>query len=219
MGSGTEREASGLEGIMAALAARDGAALFTLVDVHGADLERCVRAIAASRGARLDAQQVDDLVLDAALVISEVAGAWKPDGAPPWFYARGRIAAAVDRVIGQWADPLAPEGAEVAERPWSTTAEIELPELLDRLAEVDETVALVRDGLAEVASPRDLLVYVEHRMQVALGDPSPAVTVARLYGMRPAAVRQQTRRIRLRLRRLAERDPRFAPLASLPVAA
>jgi hypothetical protein len=219
MGRGTEREASGLGEIMAALAANDGAALFALVDAHRADLVRCVRAIASSRGARLDVQQVDDLVLDAALAISEVAGAWKPDGAPPWFYARGRIAAAVDRVIGQWADPLAPDGAELAERPWSTADEVELPVLLDRLAAVDETVALVRDGLAEVASPRDLLVYVEHRVQVALGDPSPAVTVARLYGMQPAAVRQQTRRIRLRLRRLAASDPRFAPLASLPVAA
>jgi hypothetical protein len=54
---------------------------------------------------------------------------------------------------------------------------------------------------------------------VALGDPSPAVTVGALYGMKPASVRQQSRRTRLRLRALAETEPRFGPLAELAVVA
>lgn len=212
-------EPPALAAIMSGLADRDGAALFSLIEVCRPELVRTVRAIAAKRRARLSAEQVDELVLDAALAISEVAGAWKPDGAPPWFYAHGRIAAAVDRVIGQWTDALVDERAEVEQPPWAAATEADTAEVMARLAEEHELVALLHDGLEAVASPRDLLVFVEHRIQVALGDPSPAATVARLYGMEPAAVRQQTRRVRLRLQRLAETDPRYSELAVLRCAA
>jgi hypothetical protein len=98
-------------------------------------------------------------------------------------------------------------------------AEPDTADVFVRLAAEDRVVALLRDGLEEVASPRDRLVFVEHGVQVALGDPSPAVTIGRLYGMDPAAVRQQTRRIRIRLHRLASTDPRYGELMALPLVA
>ena len=122
-------------------------------------------------------------------------------------------------MIGQWHDGLDDERADHEQPPAAAGSEAQLVEVLDRLAADHEVVALLRDGLEVVASPRDLLVFVEHGVQVALGDPSPAVTIGRMYGMEPAAVRQQTRRVRLRLRRLAATDPRFGELVSLPLVA
>ncbi|CAN5722272.1 hypothetical protein BH10ACT1_BH10ACT1_29720 [soil metagenome] len=70
-----------------------------------------------------------------------------------------------------------------------------------------------------MASDRDQVVFLETAIQASMGDRSPAATVARLLGLTPEAVRQQHRRVRLRLQRLAEDDPRFAGLAELAVVA
>src|SRR5690606_8573318 len=137
----------------------------------------------------------------------------------PWIYARGRIAAAVDRWIGHWSDPLHADTAEVEEPVHPAASEPDTEAVFVGLAGRYPLVALLQEGLERVASPRDVVVFVEHGVQVSLGDPSPAVTVARMYGMQPAAVRQQTRRLRLRLHDLARVDPRFADLASLPMVA
>ena len=214
-----DRSPGSLASIMERLGEGDGAALYSLIEAHRTDLVRSVRSMAGRRRARLSAEQVEELVVEAALAIASVAGSWTPDGAPPWFYASGRIANAVDRVIGQWHDGLDDERADHEQPPAAAGSEAQLVEVLDRLAADHEVVALLRDGLEVVASPRDLLVFVEHGVQVALGDPSPAVTIGRMYGMEPAAVRQQTRRVRLRLRRLAATDPRFGELVSLPLVA
>ncbi|NLD77205.1 MAG: sigma-70 family RNA polymerase sigma factor [Acidimicrobiales bacterium] len=204
---------------MERLAAGDGAAIQGLIDAHRTDLVRSVRAVAGKRGARLSPEQIEELVVDVALAIFDVAGSWKPGGAPPWIYARGRIANAVDRMIGQWADELEPERDEKPEEPAAGGSEPDPFELIEVLAARDQTVALLLAGLGQVASTRDQMVFVEHGLQVSMGDPSPAVTVGQQYGMKPATVRQQTRRIRLRLRGLAETDPRFVELASLPLVA
>jgi DNA-directed RNA polymerase specialized sigma24 family protein len=216
---GRRSDGGSLAAIMERMAAGDPAAIFGLVQAHRPDLERAVRYTARSRGARLTPEQVDDLVLDAAIAIRDVAAAWKPEGAPPWVYARGRIANAVDRVVGQWADPLDPERTEVEEPPAASGSEPDTIELLSGLAAEHPEVDLLVRGLARVATPRDQVVFVEHGLQVALGDPSPAVTVANQYGMKPASVRQQARRVRLRLRKLAETDPLFGELARLPLVA
>lgn len=217
-GDGTNGPA--LTQVMAALAAGDGAALFGLIDAHGEELARTVRVIAAKRRARLSADDVDELVLEAALAIQAVAGAWRADGAPPWVWAHGRIRAAVDRHLGLWADELDHEHHAGREAPPAPPgAEEPTGVCFARLAAKDQRVALLGEALDLVASQRDRLVFVELGIQVALGDPSPAVTVGALYGMKPASVRQQSRRTRLRLRALAETEPRFGPLAELAVVA
>jgi hypothetical protein len=206
--------------IMTALAVGDGAAVQWLIEAHGAELVRTVRVIAADRKARLGADAVDELVLEAVLAIQAVAGAWRADGAPPWVWARARIRAAVDRHLGLWADELDHERhAELEAAPAPPGSEDPVDVTLARLARQHGEVALLQEGLELVASPRDRLVFVELEIQVAMGDPSPAVTVGALYGMKPASVRQQSRRTRLRLRALAETQPRFGPLADLAVVA
>lgn len=206
--------------IMAGLAVGDGGALHWFLEAHRGALVRTVRTIAAGRRARLSAEAVDELVVEAALAVQAVAGAWRPGGAPPWVWARHRIAAAVDRYLGCWADELDHEHLDQeAAAPPGPGAEEATDRCLARLAAVDPEVALLSAGLALVASPRDRLVFLEVGIQTALGDPSPAVTVGALYGMKPASVRQQSRRTRLRLRALAESDPRFGPLVELAVVA
>ncbi len=219
-GSGRSEVTGDLVAVMERIAAGDGAAVFELVEVWRGDLARTVRSIAGLRRARLGPADVDELVVDAALAIADVAGSWAPGGAPPWVYARGRIAAVVDRHIGQWCDLLDDESCTQREQPaHAPSIEASTAEVFSRLANEHRIVALLRDGLGRVASERDLVVFIELGVQVALGDPSPAVTVARMYGMQPAAVRQQNRRMRVRLRQLADREPRFAPLADLAMVA
>jgi hypothetical protein len=217
-GDGTNGPA--LTQVMAALAAGDGAALFGLIDAHRDELARTVRVIAAKRRARLSADDVDELVVEAALAIQAVAGAWRADGAPPWVWAQGRIRAAVDRHLGLWADELDHEHHAGREAPPAPPG-VEEPTgvCFARLAASDQRVALLGEALELVASRRDRLVFVELGIQVAMGDPSPAVTVGALYGMKPASVRQQSRRTKLRLRALADAEPRFGPLAELAVVA
>ncbi|NLG65024.1 MAG: hypothetical protein GX537_05400 [Actinobacteria bacterium] len=216
----TGREARvSIEAVMARLAGGDGAAIQSLIEGFRPELVRSVRTIASSRNLRLSAEQLDALVVDAALAISDVAPAWKPGGAPPWFYAKGRIANAVDREIGQWANELDDERTDVEEKPAVAGTEPDTYETLLGLASVNHDAARFIDALASVASVRDQMLFVEHGVQVSLGDPSPAVTVGQQFGMNPAAVRQQTRRIRLRLKDLADSDPRYRELAALDLVA
>ncbi len=229
-----EREGFGdLATIMGRLAAGDGAALGDLLAAHGAALARSVGGILRSRGVRLPASVVDELVVEAAIEVAELAGSWDPSGAPPWIWARHRIAAGVDRHLGQHADSLdelagrgrpgAGEGGGIdgrgsAPRP-SPAAEVPVVDLVVRLAADHPTLRLLHDAVQQVASPRDQELFYETALQVTLGDRAPAVTVGRLLGMAPAAVRQQHRRVRGRLRALADEDPRYAPLGALPVLA
>ena len=216
----SEIDSTLLVSIMSRLAEGDRAALVHLRDSFRSELVKTVRAIARSRGARLGPDDVEDLLTDAAMVIAGLAHAWKPDGAPPWFWAKGRIAREVDRHLGQWSDELDDARYCQKEAPAAASGfERDVAEVFAGLAESRPDVALFREALQCVGSPRDQLVFVEHGLQVAMGDPSPAVTVARLYEMNPAAVRQQTRRIRLRLKDLAASDERFAPLVKVTMVA
>ncbi len=91
--------------------------------------------------------------------------------------------------------------------------------MLSRLAERHAGCALVLDALEHVATRRDRAIVLEVRVQVASGDPSPALTLARRHGLTPEVVRQVVCRVRARLNRLAACDDRFAPLADLPLVA
>lgn len=225
---GTEREIDeadeadeALAQVMARLAEGDGAAIFTFRTRYEAELARLVRGIAASRGARLRAPEVEELVTEATLAIAHVAPAWRPGGAPPWVWARHRVAAAVDGYVGQWTDQLddAAGGPEPVAPAASPGTEPPVVHVVAGLAETNALVALLHEAVTQVASPRDQVIFYEHGLQVSLGDRSPAATVAGLLGLRPEAVRQQQRRVRLRIQRLAEQEPRFAPLAVLPLVA
>lgn len=219
MGPPSGREIE-LAAIMAAIAGGDQAAVFTLRDRFEGELTRAIRVVAARRNARLGATEVHDLVTDLAIEIGDLAGSWQPGKAPPWVWARHRVAALVDRHIGQYTRPLDVLDLEPREEPPAApAAELEVLVLLEHLAQHDPTIATFHQALAMVASPRDQMVFMEAAVQVSLGDPSPAVTVGELHSMAPTAVRQQVHRVRARIQELAERDPRYAVLSGLALVA
>lgn len=220
--SATAREAR-LAAVMASAAERDPAAVFALRESFADDLERTVRTIASSRGARLSADEVDQLAIDVAMELYALAPGWNPDfGVPPWVWARHRVAALVDGHVGQHTRPLELVDRAELDRPAppaSSDREPSVIEVIEQLAAEDASVALVRDALVAVASERDRALFLEVLVQTSLGDRAASATVAALVGMKPEAVRQQVSRIRRRLRELAATDPRYAGLAELAIVA
>lgn len=222
-GSPTAREAQ-LAEVMNHLALGDMAALFDLRSNFEPELARAVRSVASKRGARLTSQEVADLVTDLAVELARHAAAWRPDGgAPPWVWARHRVGAVVDRHIGQYATSLDEERmgelVDTPAGPPATGADRAVSEMFLELAAAQPLVATLLEALGLVASERDVLIFFELTYQAASGDPSPANTVADLFEMQPTAIRQQHSRVRRRLRELAATEPRFAPLADLPLVA
>ena len=220
---GREERDRELVAVMAALAGGDRAAVITLAVRFERELARAVRTVAANRGVRLSADDVGELILDAALLIADLAGSWDAEkGAPPWVWARHRVAAVVDGHIGQHTRSLdlldRSCAAEEAPAP-SAGDEPPVTEVFGRLAQVDPRIGLLREAVERVASPRDVVLFLETEVQASLGDRSPAVTVGQMLQLRPEAVRQQHGRVRKRLQALAASDPYFADLAGLAIVA
>lgn len=216
--------------LMAALAAGDAAAAVTLAHEFGgpisARLRRHLARLAARQVARDD---LGGLLLDACLELRDCAGAWDPaHGVLPWVWADRRLFALCSRFVGQHADALddatprvVAVGATgvVVDGGQGTSVEAAPLDVLATLAVTRDDAALVYDALERVGSPRDRDLLLEYTLQQAAGDPSPAVTVARQFGLQAPTVRQAVRRMRVNLRALAERDERFAPLTDLPLVA
>jgi hypothetical protein len=206
--------------LMARMAAGDAAAVFELYEQFGASVAATVRRVFAGRGVVAPPRdEVDGVVIEACMDLFERASSWSPDGgAMPWVWAERRIANLVDRTLGQHADPLDVERLDEVLPPRSSVASGTEPEVLDVLRAVagwQAECALLADALGSVATERDRRVFLEVGLQASLGDRSPAVTVGALLGMQPDAVRQQHRRVKRRLQRLAANEARFAPLADL----
>lgn len=191
-----------LRSLMAAMAQNDSGALFRFIDEFRAELGRTVRSIVGSM-ARGDvsrkATEVDFLVLSAALVVFDRAPGWQPDGAAPWVWANRAIRDEVVRWLGH---PRVEFIAECHAEPGraggaarSTGRDIDYAALASQCEDVARWLAEVR----QVAGERDQRVHIEYQTQKALGDPSPANTVAAEFGLQPANVRQIDARIRRRL--------------------
>lgn len=209
-----------LDALMARMARGDSAALFLFVGRFEPQLRSCVLSIALEFGRR-DAVATPDerseLVLVAAMVIFERARSWRPGEARPWVWAHRAIRSAVACYIGHatagidvdlLVDRVAADA--VVTRPDGSAVELVL-----QLAERDERAAAWWQAAAEVGSERDRMVYLEYEVQQALGDPSPAVTVAGFSGLRPDHVRKIVQRMRARVGRAIEGDDRFAALRDL----
>lgn len=210
-----------LEALMAQLATGDGRAAFLLAMEFSGPIGAAVRAHLADLGIHdIDRDELDSLVIDVCTMLADIAGAWRADGgAAPWQWAYHRVRQVVSGFVGQHADALDEALLDRPGPPEAAGAEPDLMALLDGLCADWPLVALVREGLEAVASARDRAILLEVGVQAAMGDPSPAVTIAVERGMQPAAVRQVVSRTRRRLHDLAEGDERFAPLAELPLAA
>jgi hypothetical protein len=161
-----------------------------------------------------DPDTVQGLVLDVALWLRDHAGSWRPDGSLPWTWAWSAIRALVIEHIGHARADVELEGLDdqwVA--PTSPVGDLDLDELATRVPELALLFeALDRIGVGE----RDRRVHVEYRLQVAMGDPSPAHTVAAELGLHTDHVRQIDRRVRAKLQALSTQIARFAPLAEWP---
>jgi DNA-directed RNA polymerase specialized sigma24 family protein len=206
--------------LMARMAGGDPAAVFELYEQFGVAIAATVRRVLGGRGVMaLPADEVDGLVIEVCLDLYGRAGSWSPDGgAMPWVWAERRIGNLVDRTVGQHADPLDVDQLDATQPAPPLAPSGGEPEVLQVLAEVARhrpVCALLADALGSVATERDRRVFLEVGIQASLGDQSPAVTVGALLGMQPDAVRQQHRRVKQRLRRLAANEARFAPLADL----
>lgn len=213
--------------VMAAMAAGDKAAVFSLYGEFGSHLAAFMRRELRCLGVEDPGpDEVDGMVIDACFALFDCGGAWKPDGgALPWTWAGRRLAGVASQWVGQHADELDAGRVELCAgqepvTPASGAAgdEAEL-DVLARLAGRHAGCALVLEALERVAGPRDQAIVLELRSQGAAGDPSPALTVARRHNVSPEVVRQVACRVRARLSRLATEDRRFADLADLPIVA
>jgi len=213
-----------LEELMARLADGDQAAVIALyvefATPISAALRSHLRAVGCDGIGRAD---LDGLVLDACFALADCARAWRPDGgALPWVWAARRLRVLASAHVGQYGETFDPDRHEPdgasPPAPAGDDADSQV-EVLDRLASAHPLCRLLREALAQVGSARDGEIFLELQVQRLAGDRSPAVTVGRQFGLRPAAVRQVRRRTRARLRSLADIDDRFAPLAALDLVA
>jgi DNA-directed RNA polymerase specialized sigma24 family protein len=217
-----------LVAIMARMGEGDEAAAVTLYERYHGPIAAAVHRAARHRRGRIDPRDVDAVVMDVCFELATVAARWSPKGgALPWVWARHRVANVVDGFLGPWVEPLDDgrlaavadvddrlvEGAEPA-------ADGSLLDALDRLVPDLASARLLAQALDEAAiSPRDRELWFEYQYEKHSGNASPAATVAPVFGMREASVRQAARRARQRLLRLVATDDRFASLADLPLLA
>ena len=213
-----DRPLDAVAALMARLAAGDMAAMTTLQERWGSRIKATLRRIALNRNVRLQADELDDLLVDAVLVLHDVAGSWSAEGgALPWVWAQHRLANVVDSYLGQLGpsiDDVTELHLTAAPTPVDGRDEADVVDVLARLAREGSVagngyrqVQHLRVALDAVASDRDRRIFLEVELQDALGDPSPANTVGGLFDLTPATVRQVRCRVRRKLSRYAAEVP------------
>jgi len=207
--------------VMAEAAAGDLLAPVTLYQEFGQPVMRALRSHLGALGVTtVDPDDLHGLTIDACLFLAERASAWRPDGgALPWVWAERPLRKLASDFVGQWSDEL-DEAQQVlaAPEPAPGDDDAEELELLALIARERPAAGLVAEALTNVASERNQRILLAYRVQASLGDPSPAHTTGRRFGMTPPAVRQVVKRTKDRLRSLIDEDPSYAELAGLPLA-
>ena len=208
---------------MARLVEGDTAAVFTLAEHHGHRIAGVIRRQLARCGIDTIApDELGSLVLDACMELREVAGAWKPGGALPWWWAEGRIRSLVNAWVGVHADPIDDHWSEVEDEGTSAAPSVEdsVAATFARLVEEVPLVGLVAEAAAAArVDDVSLLCLLDYCIQQDQGDPSPAHTLAERYGVTPDTLRQRICRGRRRLRHVVATDPRFSALAEFELVA
>lgn len=209
--------------IMAAMATGDPAPVFWLYAEFGGHIGAVMRRELRRLGVeRLAPEELDGMVIDACFELFDCGAAWNPaGGALPWTWAGRRLGRIASAWVGQYADELDMDRTDTGTDNPPSALETDPAELdvLSHLAESHLGCALVLAALEQVATRRDRAIVLEVRAQMAGGDPSPALTVARRHGVTPEVVRQVVSRVRARLARLAAHEERFAALADLAMVA
>jgi hypothetical protein len=220
----TQRER--LEQLMGRMAEGDEAAAISLFREFAPSIRPSVMAVARRlHAAHLTPEDIDGMVLDVCLDLLRRAGSWDPDGgALPWVWAERRVLRIVSDFVGQYGPPFdetfppghEPEGGGVA----ISEPDLGDGEALARLARRVPSAALFAEALEAVTDrERNRQVLLLYELQRHAGDPSPALTVGQVHGMKPAAVRKCVERTKRALVALASSEARFAALAALPILA
>lgn len=206
---------------MARLASGDDAAIFTLHQFYGNRIVSVVRRqLQHLNYGPVDGGDLAELVLDACIALSEVAGGWRPGGAQPWNWAAGRIRTIVNRWVGIYTSPLDGKPDVADDASYAAAVDPDLDEVFARLAEDTPIVSLVRSAAqAAKLDEAAFFMLVDYRIHQDQGDPSPAHTLAARHGLTPEAVRQRVSRGRKRLRDVIASDERYAPIADLALVA
>lgn len=213
-----------VEVLMARMAQGDSAAVFTLAEWHGNRIAGVVRRHLRTCGVdRIAPDDLRGLVLDACMALYEVAHAWRPGGALPWWWAQGRIFEEVRAWVGVHADSIDAATQPLADPTQNAVASVDDEEVaatFARLVREVPVVGLVAEA-CEAARIEAAAMYclLEYRIQKDQGDPSPAHTLAPRYGISPDALRQRVSRHTRRLRAVVADEPRFAPLADFVLVA
>lgn len=205
--------------LMARMAAGDEAAIVSLYQEFGPVIGSVMRRLLRDfRIDHIDSEELDGLVMDACFALYHCASAWQADkGAQPWTWAEKRLRALVATFLDLHTDPLDEERvADLAEGPAGPAFELDGVAVLDAIAARGDQARLLRSALEQAATPRNRAITLEVKVQQAMGDRSPAVTVGRQFEMKPDAVRQVVKRTLDAVRGLAATDAQFAPLADLP---
>ena len=223
-----DRGDADLVAVMARLAAGDEAAVVTLFERYGGPISAAVQRQARHRGARVGRDDVEGLVFEVCDEIAKVAGAWRPRAArcrgcghgtasPTWSTAcSARGPSRSTRPAWPMSPTWPTSRSRVPRRTraarcstpssgWSPTWPV--PGCWPRPSTPPRSASAIRE------------LWFEYQCEKHSGNASPAATVAPVFGMREATVRQAARRARLRLLRLIDSNERFAPLADLPLLA
>jgi hypothetical protein len=208
--------------LMRAIAAGDQSALWAFRDVANPPLRRRLRATLHRLDVPYGLEDLDGMVIDAVLAIAEVAGAWRPGGAPPWVWAHHRVVGVVHRWVGIFAtslDSLAQgdygdalarltspghAGAPSTGAEGTAFAPADVVSggraALQRLASDRPDAALLDAALSETVSPRDAALWLAVLDEREAGNRQPRGHGGRAFGMRPNAVRKAVQRVGRRLR-------------------
>ena len=194
----SRHDRSRLTQLMLAMAAGDKTAFGSFRTEFDYALVGEARARANELGHYVDEAAVASLATDFALEIEHCAGGWRPGASLPWVWARSRLRFVARRELNCGGGPEPIDGASPE---WCrATEDGDVLDLLHRLATQHAEVGELLARLETSGVSRDKqLVWLEFEQQQAQGDPSPAQTVARLYGLNPANVRQIVRRVRTRV--------------------
>jgi len=226
---------------MEGMADGDPAFLFTFHERFGEKIGWVVRDIVRGMG-RLDilrnADEIDGLVIDACEVIFIRAAGWHPGGARPWNWAakaiRSRIAAGIGHRLVEF-DDRGDEAAATALAADSSGIEGEAngtqagaadltrdigtygsdPSTVTEMLSADPRAGLLDLAIRSVGRERNQIICWQYSIQKALGDPSPAVTVAGMFGLKPGNVRQIHHRQKAKVEALVQSDDQFESLREI----
>ena len=208
-----------LERLMAAMADGDLAALWEFHETFEAKLRVIVLANVRSMhrpDVATDRDRIDALTADAAMIVFDRAGGWKPVGAAPWNWAARAIRSMIAADIGHRSFELGNDDSLDGEAGAAPAGVGDTDLTIEALASSQPSLAVLEEAYRSVSSERDQRVAWLFRVQKVNGDTSPAHTVADEFGISAANARQIHKRHFARVHAAVWNEDRFVPLRGLP---